>query len=224
MSAVRLFMPRDVAFASVEELGKLGHVQFTDLNEHVNAFRRTYAAEVRRMDNMERTLRFLDAEVRREQFGHLFNPHSDDVHGNLDLMDLEHEFEEREAELRQVQQRQRALSADFYRLVELKFVLLKTAELLRHDQQVRKAINKAIPVDGDDIDEEGGNVRLNSVDADNANSLQAKYGSSPKGATRSLLKRRLPVRLSLLTSGSGGPLDDVAKLGFIAGNESTFIS
>ena len=47
------------------ELGELGLVQFRDLNPDTNVFQRKFVGEVRRCDEMERKLRFIEAEVKK---------------------------------------------------------------------------------------------------------------------------------------------------------------
>ena len=50
----------------MSELGELGLVQFRDLNPDTNAFQRKFVNEVRRCDEMERKLRFLEKEIKRD--------------------------------------------------------------------------------------------------------------------------------------------------------------
>lgn len=63
MSKVQLYLPQDVAHATVEELGHLGLFEAIDLNPDVNPFQRNYVADIRRLDEMERRLRFLTEEI-----------------------------------------------------------------------------------------------------------------------------------------------------------------
>ena len=50
----------------MSELGELGFVQFRDLNPDTNAFQRKFVNEVRRCDEMERKLRFLEKEIKKD--------------------------------------------------------------------------------------------------------------------------------------------------------------
>ena len=47
------------------ELGDLGLVQFRDLNPDTNVFLRKFVGEVRRCDEMERKLKFIEAEIKK---------------------------------------------------------------------------------------------------------------------------------------------------------------
>lgn len=65
MIFLSLQMQRDVAHDAVLKLGEIGQFQFTDLNRSVSAFQRDFVQEVRRCDDMERKLRFLQDEIEK---------------------------------------------------------------------------------------------------------------------------------------------------------------
>ena len=60
MGLYQLFLQSEAAYLCVSELGELGLVEFRDLNPGTNAFQRKFVNEVRRCDEMERKLRFLE--------------------------------------------------------------------------------------------------------------------------------------------------------------------
>ena len=62
MTLCQLFLQSEAAFTSVSYLGELGNVEFRDLNPETSAFQRKFVGEVRRCDEMERKLRFLEKE------------------------------------------------------------------------------------------------------------------------------------------------------------------
>ncbi|KAK0539576.1 H(+)-transporting V0 sector ATPase subunit a [Tilletia horrida] len=66
MSLIQLYIPSEVCHATVYELGQLGNVQFKDLNPEVTPFQRTYVADVRRIDEMDRRLRFLYDNINKQ--------------------------------------------------------------------------------------------------------------------------------------------------------------
>jgi len=58
MTLVSLIMNQDAAHAGVHNLGKLGTVQFLDLNAERPAFQRRFVSFVRRCDELERKMRY----------------------------------------------------------------------------------------------------------------------------------------------------------------------
>ncbi|KAJ1375097.1 hypothetical protein KIN20_038351 [Parelaphostrongylus tenuis] len=65
MRFCQLIVEKDAAFNCVAELGKQPYVQFKDLNPDVNPFQRTFVRDIRRFDEMERKLRFLESQITR---------------------------------------------------------------------------------------------------------------------------------------------------------------
>ncbi|KAI9220994.1 V-type ATPase, V0 complex, 116kDa subunit family [Blastocladiella britannica] len=65
MSLIQLYIPADTAQATVHELGELGRVQFRDLNPTVTAFQRRHVLQIRRMDEMDRRIRFLTQQAEK---------------------------------------------------------------------------------------------------------------------------------------------------------------
>uniref|UniRef100_A0A914ECH5 V-type proton ATPase subunit a n=1 Tax=Acrobeloides nanus TaxID=290746 RepID=A0A914ECH5_9BILA len=66
MRFCQMIVERDAAFSCIAELGKHPYVQFKDLNEEVNPFQRMFVREIRRFDEMERKIRFLESQVRKD--------------------------------------------------------------------------------------------------------------------------------------------------------------
>ena len=128
MALCQLFLQSEAAYNCVSELGELGLVQFRDLNPNINAFQRKFVNEVRRCDEMERKLRFLEKEIKKDEIPMLDCGDSPEAPQPREMIDLEATFEKLEHELREVNQNAEALKKNFLELTELKHILRKTQQ------------------------------------------------------------------------------------------------
>ena len=62
----QLILQSEAAYNCISELGELGLVQFTDLNPDTSAFQRKFVGEVKRCEEMERRLRYIQREAIRD--------------------------------------------------------------------------------------------------------------------------------------------------------------
>lgn len=62
MSYVSLILSEDAAPTCIRELGILGCFQFTDLNPELTPFQRRYVSYIKRCDEIERKIRYIEAE------------------------------------------------------------------------------------------------------------------------------------------------------------------
>ncbi|GMR40010.1 hypothetical protein PMAYCL1PPCAC_10205, partial [Pristionchus mayeri] len=122
----QLFLQSEAAYTCVAELGELGLVQFRDLNPDTSSFQRKFVSEVRRCDEMERKLRFLEREIKKDQIHMLDTGENPDAPQPREMIDLEATFEKLENELREVNQNEETLKKNFSELTELKHILRKT--------------------------------------------------------------------------------------------------
>ncbi|XP_077993119.1 V-type proton ATPase 116 kDa subunit a 1-like isoform X2 [Glandiceps talaboti] len=126
MTLAQLFLQSEAAYACVSELGELGMVQFRDLNPDVNAFQRKFVNEVRRCDEMERKLRFLEKEIRKAGIAIADTGENPEAPPPREMIDLEATLEKLENEMKEVNTNQEALKRNFLELTELKHILRKT--------------------------------------------------------------------------------------------------
>ncbi|XP_019614432.1 PREDICTED: V-type proton ATPase 116 kDa subunit a-like isoform X5 [Branchiostoma belcheri] len=133
MTLAQLFLQSEAAYACVSELGELGLVQFRDLNPDVNAFQRKFVNEVRRCDEMERKLRFLEKEIRKAGIPIVDTGENPDAPPPREMIDLEATFEKLENEMKEVNTNQEALKRNFLELTELKHILRKTQSFFEEE-------------------------------------------------------------------------------------------
>uniref|UniRef100_A0A915AQ24 V-type proton ATPase subunit a n=1 Tax=Parascaris univalens TaxID=6257 RepID=A0A915AQ24_PARUN len=137
MCLAQLFLQTEAAYTCVAELGELGLVQFRDLNAEVSAFQRKFVNEVRRCDEMERKLRFLEREIKKDSIAMLDTGENPDAPQPREMIDLEATFEKLENELCEVNQNEEMLKKNFSELTELKHILRKTQQFfeeVEHDR------------------------------------------------------------------------------------------
>lgn len=154
MALAQLFIQPEAAYQSISELGETGTVQFRDLNEEVNAFQRKFVNEVRRCDEMERKLRYIEAEVNKD------NVHIPDVSelpkapNPREIIDLEAHLEKTESDIKELSESAINLKSNFLELTELRHVLDKTQSFFTDKEEANgiESVHKAlIPEDSQNV-------------------------------------------------------------------------
>ncbi|XP_038077579.1 V-type proton ATPase 116 kDa subunit a1-like isoform X2 [Patiria miniata] len=141
----QVFLQSEAAYNCVAELGELGLVQFIDLSPHLNAFQRKYVNEVRRCDEMERKLRYVEKEVKGAKL--TVNDSDTEVPAPhpREMIDLEANFEKIEVDMKEVNSNHETLQRNYLELTEHRHVLRNTteffaeAELFHQDREVEEA-------------------------------------------------------------------------------------
>uniref|UniRef100_A0A3P9IJ72 V-type proton ATPase subunit a n=1 Tax=Oryzias latipes TaxID=8090 RepID=A0A3P9IJ72_ORYLA len=128
MTLAQLFLQSEAAYCCVSELGEIGMVQFRDLNPDVNVFQRKFVNEVRRCEEMDRKLRFVEKEIKKANLAILDTGENPEVPFPRDMIDLEATFEKLENELKEINTNQEALKKNFLELTELKHILRRTQQ------------------------------------------------------------------------------------------------
>jgi len=145
MLLVQLYIQIEAAHDTIDELGKLGLVQFRDLNPDVNAFQRNFVNEVKRADEMERKLRYFEEQLRKagvwnlvERPPHIvYQEYLDNYSGDDEVVmdQLEAKLEEIEKELIQLSGNQETLDRNYNELVEMRQVLEKDSTFFGSDDK-----------------------------------------------------------------------------------------
>ena len=65
MTYVSIIFSEEAAASCIRELGTLGCIQFTDLNPELTPFQRRYVAYIKRCDEIERRIRYVNGEVKK---------------------------------------------------------------------------------------------------------------------------------------------------------------
>lgn len=145
MSLAQLFIQPEAAYFVISELGETGTVQFRDLNENVNAFQKKFVTEVRRCDEMERKLRYIEAEVNKDKVNIPDVRELPRAPNPREIIDLEAHLEKTEADIKEFSESAVSLKSNFLELTELKHVLEKTQLFFNEQDDISGGLdNKAL--------------------------------------------------------------------------------
>jgi len=145
MEYISLIMNEDAAHDCLADLGKMGVIQFTDLNPELTPFQRRYVSYVKRCDELERKLRYFNAEIAKfnnlectpagkiDNFleEHVGTTRSDQVSA-LDV--LEKGMEQSEKSLKELNTYNEKLTHEFNEMVEYQEVLEKAGQFFAFDK------------------------------------------------------------------------------------------
>ncbi|GMT26221.1 hypothetical protein PFISCL1PPCAC_17518, partial [Pristionchus fissidentatus] len=130
MRFCQLIVEKDNAFGVVAELGKHGCVQFKDLNPDVNSFQRIFVRDIRRFDEMERKLRFLESQIQKDgmTIGGRVDDGDYETMPTAELNQLESTLNDLERDVKNMNESDGLLKKNFADLKEWDAVLNKTDE------------------------------------------------------------------------------------------------
>ncbi|KAH3743005.1 vacuolar proton ATPase [Pelomyxa schiedti] len=132
MQLVQLVIQTDSAHDTMVALGAKGKLQLKDLNESVNSFQRNFVTDVKRCEEMERRLRYVEQQIFNEKEALAASKHSlADYRTNRvperipAFNDLEGDLANLERELQDINANREVLDRNYSEFVEMQQVLLK---------------------------------------------------------------------------------------------------
>lgn len=123
MSLWQMILQNESAYNCVAEMGELGIVEFRDLNPELTAFQRTFSREIKRCDEMERKLRYIDSEISKEGMKTEELDTMPPVPQPKEMIDLEAALDKMDQELREINGNADALKKNYLSLTEMKLTL-----------------------------------------------------------------------------------------------------
>eukprot|EP00522_Entomoneis_paludosa_P015247 CAMPEP_0172459786 /NCGR_PEP_ID=MMETSP1065-20121228/34165_1 /TAXON_ID=265537 /ORGANISM="Amphiprora paludosa, Strain CCMP125" /LENGTH=885 /DNA_ID=CAMNT_0013214617 /DNA_START=67 /DNA_END=2724 /DNA_ORIENTATION=+ len=149
MEYISFIVNEDAAHDCLADLGKMGVIQFTDLNPDLTPFQRRYVSYVKRCDELERKLRYFSNEIDKFELDLVSAGTIDNfvnspslVSGTTDatkrsgaqlLESMEAELEQYEGQLRELNNYSEKLTKEYNEKVELQEVLEKARRFFMTD-------------------------------------------------------------------------------------------
>ncbi|KTF88358.1 hypothetical protein cypCar_00037524 [Cyprinus carpio] len=152
MCLVQLFFQTESAHNCISELGHLGLVQFKDLNPSAAAFQRRFVKEVKKCEEMERILRYLEKEMVKSNIVIAATKEKEMVPCARDVLELESTFEKLEQELREINRNHATLRQNLIELMDIDSLLRMTEDFFEERGAVKKDVF-IIFVQGDHVRE-----------------------------------------------------------------------
>ena len=139
MSLARVIVPEEAARDTIERVGELGVMQFQDLNSDTPPFKRAYATQIRRADELLRRLRYFRDEARRAAIA-VARSRRRNATGRgsgtttTTTDELDHVTEELERDLAQALKNYERLTRTHSELMELQLVLEKAGGIFEESR------------------------------------------------------------------------------------------
>ncbi|XP_013114900.1 V-type proton ATPase 116 kDa subunit a 1 [Stomoxys calcitrans] len=156
MSLCQIFLQPEAAYETVAQFGEEGCVQFRDMNEDLTAYQRKFVSEVRRCDELERKIHFIENEIRKDDITipDLDFENVPPAPKPREMIDLEAQLEKTEKEIIELAQNDVNLKSNYLELTEMLRVLEKTQGFFEEQQVVNMELSK----NRDDHHHQGGHL------------------------------------------------------------------
>lgn len=151
MTLCQIYFQSEAAYSCVAQLGELGIVQFRDLNPNVNAFQRKFVNEVRRCEEMERKLRFLESEILKDKDKEIIMVEPQEfceAPKPKEMIDLEMALEQLEHDLQEVNANKDALKKNYLELQELRHILTKATQFFEEQDRIQNTESTVLSMEG----------------------------------------------------------------------------
>ncbi|WFD01000.1 hypothetical protein MYAM1_003760 [Malassezia yamatoensis] len=156
MSLIQLYMPSESVHAAVTELGELGVVQFKDLHPDAAPFQRTFVSDIRRLDEMQRRVEFLEEQLDREAIA--ARPlesalpllgRTDSSRTPLFMEQIAKQLQEHADRITQMNSSYDSLQKRLQQLEEAKYVIRETAVFFHHAETQPEQVRVSMDSDQD---------------------------------------------------------------------------
>ncbi|KAL1506255.1 hypothetical protein ABEB36_005650 [Hypothenemus hampei] len=138
MTLLQFFLQPEAAYHIIAELGERGCVQFRDLNEDMNLYQREYANEVKRINEMERQLRYIEGEIKKGDIRIQDISTLPKAPNPKEIVNFEAHLEKTERDIREISEGGLTLKKEYYDRILQKNVLMKAQMFFnQHDEAIQ---------------------------------------------------------------------------------------
>ncbi|XP_067862371.1 V-type proton ATPase 116 kDa subunit a 2-like, partial [Heptranchias perlo] len=135
MCLAQLFLQAASAYDCVSELGEAGLVEFRDLNPNVTTFQRKFVSEMRRCEEMEKTLGYLLQEIKKADIALTDSEVNPVAPLPKHVLKIQEQLQQLEAELREVTKNKETLKRNFLELTEYNHMLRVTQNFVKRTSE-----------------------------------------------------------------------------------------
>ncbi|XP_060717444.1 V-type proton ATPase 116 kDa subunit a 1 [Tachysurus vachellii] len=118
MCLLQLYFQTDSALSCINELGLLGLVEFRDLNPGMSSSQRRFVNDVRKCEEIERIIKYLEGEILRFNIRIPSGSHTEETRCSRDTLELESEVKALEQELKEISFNHTTLKRNLTELLE----------------------------------------------------------------------------------------------------------